>query len=153
MSKRIVCPATTCRAESSGELDDCARCGTPLRSYARLMTHSAQLFNQGLAAARAGELARARDLFAAVVHWHPIDLEARNALAMACLALGDRAAASSHWETVLARSPTDALASRGRAALAGAPASDAPAERATPARPKKGASDRPRKGGRPGKRR
>jgi hypothetical protein len=66
-----------------------------------------------LARARTGEIEQARDLFAAVVYWCPKDLEAHNALAMACLALNDLIEAKRQWEFVLAHAPTDALAMRG----------------------------------------
>lgn len=72
-----------------------------------------------MAAAAAGELAGARELFAAVVHWCPLDAEARNALAMACHQLGDAEAARAHWAAVLARSPRDPMATAGLAASAG----------------------------------
>ena len=109
----LTCPITTCRAANDLGAAVCVRCGAPLTGYARLVAYPALLFNLGLEAARAGQLPRARDLFAAVVHWCPMDLEARNALAMACLAVGDRSEARLHWETVLARSPSNPIAARG----------------------------------------
>src|SRR5947209_14725003 len=117
---RLTCPGGTCRADNDAQAEVCVRCGTPLRGYARLSTYPAHLFNLGLSAAREGQVARARDLFAAVVYWCPMDLEARNALAMASYALGDATEARHHWETVLARFPADALATRGLAELASA---------------------------------
>jgi Flp pilus assembly protein TadD len=114
---RLTCPAVSCRADNDARADACARCGTPLSAYARLSVYPARLFNQGLAAARGGQLLRARDLFAAVVCWCPLDMEARNALAMACYALGDKTEALIHWRTVLARLPEDAIARQGVAAI------------------------------------
>ncbi len=114
---QITCPIQTCRTPNDPDRDSCVRCASPLRSYALLSSYPARLFNQGLAAARHGQTTRARDLFAAVVHWCPVDVEARNALAMACFALGDFAEARHHWEYVLARIPADALAKRGLARL------------------------------------
>ena len=90
-----------------------------MRHYARLTAYAAQLFNRGLAAANAGDLESARDLFAAVVYWCPLDGEARNALALACHRLGDTASARSHWSEVLARSPDDPVATAGLAASGG----------------------------------
>lgn len=114
---KLICPASACRAGNHAQAEVCERCGTPLRGYARLSTYPARLFNLGLSAARAGKVARARDFFAAVVHWCPMDLEARNALAMACFALGDETEARHHWEMILERSPVDALVMQGLAAL------------------------------------
>jgi Flp pilus assembly protein TadD len=48
-----------------------------------------------------------------VVHWCPHDLEARNALALALLHLGDRPAAQHQWTQVLHRRPSDPLATAG----------------------------------------
>lgn len=92
---------------------ECVRCGTPLQSYIRLLNYPASLFNQGLAKARAGAFRQARDLFAAVVYWCPKDVEARNALAMTCLALQDLLEARRQWKLVLDQVPTDAIALRG----------------------------------------
>lgn len=89
----------------------------PLRNYARLSGHPARLFNAGLTAARAGDLTAARDLFAAVVHWCPLDWEARNALALASYQLGDLDQARLHWLTVLERQPQDPTATTGLANL------------------------------------
>jgi Flp pilus assembly protein TadD len=114
----IICPVAACRTANESSADECARCGTPLRSYTLLQSCAAHLFNQGLRAARGGHLSRARDCFAAVVHWCPVDLEARNALAAACLALRDRTEARRHWEAVLQRSAGDRLALQGLHALA-----------------------------------
>jgi Flp pilus assembly protein TadD len=89
------------------------RCGAPLQAYAHLLSAAACLFNRGLKAARAGDFRLARDLFASVVYWCPIDMEARNALAAACFAVRDFDAASLHWKVVLTRSPSDAIAMAG----------------------------------------
>lgn len=118
----IICPVSLCRAENEAHAAVCVRCQTPLRSYVRLYSYPARLFNLGLAAARQGQLTQARDLFAAVVYWMPMDLEARNALALACFALNDAEAARQHWQTVLARSATDPIATQGRLLLAQRPA-------------------------------
>ncbi|GCE07569.1 hypothetical protein [Dictyobacter aurantiacus] len=91
----------------------CIRCGTPLQNYIQLLNYPARLFNEGLVKARHGEFEQARDLFAAVVYWCPRDLEARNALAMACLAMHDLLEARRQWEYVLHQAPADALAQRG----------------------------------------
>ncbi len=110
---KITCPESSCRKENDVLAEECVRCGTPLQSYVQLLNYPAQLFNEGLLKARSGELEQARDLFAAVVYWCPKDLEARNALAMACLALYDLLEARRQWELVLAQSPADTLALRG----------------------------------------
>jgi cytochrome c-type biogenesis protein CcmH/NrfG len=89
-----------------------------LRHYARLRVYPDQLFNRGLSAAAAGDLGTARDLFAAVVHWCPLDIEARNALALAGFQLGDHATARLNWKAVLDRSPGDHLATEGLSRLA-----------------------------------
>lgn len=89
----------------------------PLRNYVRLAGHPTRLFNAGLTAARAGDLTAARDLFAAVVHWCPLDWEARSALALASFQLGDRDQARRHWRTVLERQPQDPTATAGLANL------------------------------------
>ena len=117
---RLTCPVATCRTDNDVQAEVCVHCGTPLRAYTRLSTYPAHLFNQGLSEARKGKTAHARDLFAAVVYWCPMDLEARNALAMACYISGDSAEARRQWEMVLSRSPTDPLATGGLAALTGA---------------------------------
>lgn len=91
----------------------------PLRNHVRLAGHPARLFNAGLTAARAGDLASARDLFAAVVHWCPLDGEARSALALACYQLGDLEKARRHWQKVLERQPQDPIATAGLAKLNG----------------------------------
>jgi Flp pilus assembly protein TadD len=89
----------------------------PLRNYVRLAGHPARLFNAGLTAARAGDLTTARDLFAAVVHWCPLDWEARSALALASYQLGDLGQARLHWRKVLDRQPQDPIATAGLANL------------------------------------
>jgi cytochrome c-type biogenesis protein CcmH/NrfG len=119
----VRCPLADCDAENAADADLCVRCGTPLRHYARLAGYADQLFNRGLAAAAAGDLSAARDLFAAVVHWCPFDVEARNALALACFRLADHTAARAHWTAVLDRRPDDQLATRGLARLAPPPSS------------------------------
>jgi len=118
MVMALTCPATRCRAPLDSAVDACPRCGTPLLSYARLAAHPATLFNRGLAAARGGRMREARDLFAAVVHWCPLDSEARNAYALACLRSGDKAQARKAWEAVLEASPRDAVALKGVQLLA-----------------------------------
>ena len=118
----VACPVGTCRSPNDAGAQVCDRCGTPLRAYVQLATAAAQLFNRGLRAARDGDAPLARDLFAAVVHWCPMDLEARNALASACFMLRDFCAARGHWEAVLQRSPGDPIAQRGVAAVAAGPA-------------------------------
>lgn len=110
---KITCPESSCRKENDALAEECVRCGTPLQSYVQLLNYPAHLFNEGLLKARNGEIEQARDLFAAVVYWCPKDLEARNALAMACLALRHTLEAGRQWEIVLAQSPTDTLALRG----------------------------------------
>jgi Flp pilus assembly protein TadD len=117
----VRCPLTDCATENAADADTCVRCGTPLRHLARLSVYPDHLFNRGLAAAMAGELGTARDLFAAVVHWCPLDVEARNALALASFQLDDHAAARANWTTVLERFPGDAMAAEGLARLAAHP--------------------------------
>ncbi len=117
----LICPAAGCRTENDPAAPACVTCGTPLTGYVRLSVFPAKLFNQGLEAARHGKLAQARDCFAAVVAWCPLDLEARNALAQACYALGDTETATEHWQVVLSRSPKDALAVKGLRALSRPP--------------------------------
>ena len=114
---KLNCPVNTCQAENDAEAEVCSRCGTPFSGFAQLSTYPAHLFNQGLSAAREGQMSRARDLFSAVVYWCPTDREARNALGMACLALGDQPEARHHWETVLNRFPKDPIATQGIATL------------------------------------
>ncbi|MBO0913165.1 tetratricopeptide repeat protein [Streptomyces laculatispora] len=114
----VRCPVLLCREENAYGAEVCGGCRTPLSGYARLHIYPAYLFNQGLAAARAGRLAAARDCFAAVVHWCPGDTEARNALALAGLRLGDRSEAYRQWTEVLDRRPGDPKAAQGLARLA-----------------------------------
>jgi hypothetical protein len=121
----ITCPMLRCQSPNDPYTERCRRCGVPLTRWLRLRVHAARLFNEGLAAARGGEPAAARDRFAAVVHWHPHDIEARNALALAAYEAGDVPEAARQWQTVLAQSPRDAMARRG---LAGCPAPDAAEE-------------------------
>lgn len=109
----LQCPVPRCGTGNEFAAAECAGCGTPLTSYARVSAYPAKLFNRGLAAASEGRLAEARDLFAALVHWCPLDLEARSALALACLDLGDSEAARRHWELVLSRRPGDTMAAEG----------------------------------------
>lgn len=112
---RLLCPV--CKNENSSEIAVCSQCGTSLDGLQNLSIYPSQLFNLGLVAAKNGENTRARDLFAAVVHWCPLDQDARNALATACLSLGDHTEARRHWETVLSRSPTNENAMNGLAVL------------------------------------
>jgi Flp pilus assembly protein TadD len=138
----LTCPASRCRAENEPDAEVCVRCQTPLRSYARLSAYPAALFNRGLAAARAGRLGEARDLFSAVMWWCPLDLDARNAFALACFRQGDRAEARRNWGQVLARSPRNEVALQGLAMLdRGAP----PRRQQAPARKR---SQPPRRKGR-----
>jgi tetratricopeptide (TPR) repeat protein len=113
----VVCPIARCRAENEPTAVSCRRCGTPLQAYVRLSAHAARLFNEGLAAARAGDHATARDRFAAIVHWYPDDTEAHNALALACYHLGAHTEAHHHWHLTLTREPDDPVARRGVAHL------------------------------------
>lgn len=106
-----------CGTANSPDAEFCTRCGVPVQSYHRLASHPVRLFNAGLRAARAGDLTVARDLFAAVVHWCPLDWEARTALAMACFQLGDHDQARHHWTAVLDRHPTEPIATSGLAQL------------------------------------
>ncbi|MFI6516486.1 hypothetical protein ACIBF1_13085 [Spirillospora sp. NPDC050679] len=117
----VRCPDPRCGTGNPYDAEDCAGCGAPVRAYGRLTAYAAHLFNRGLAAAREGRTAEARDLFAAVVHWCPADVEARNALALAGLRLGDADGARRQWELVLARRPGDPLAEKGLSLLAAAP--------------------------------
>jgi hypothetical protein len=114
---QLVCPQPSCRADNEWTSEFCRRCETPLRSYARLAAFPALLFNRGLRAAREGRLAEARDHFAAVILWCPLDVEARNAFALACYCLGDKAEAGAQWEHVLERSRGNAAATQALAAL------------------------------------
>jgi len=109
----ITCPESSCRAENDARQERCLRCQTPLRGYVKLLNHHHRLFNQGLACARRDEYAQARDAFAAVVAWCPRDIEARNALAMACFALRDWQAARLQWQKALELAPNDAIARQG----------------------------------------
>lgn len=113
------------------------------RGHTRIRAHAARLFNDGLAAARNGHPAAARDYFAACVGWYPHDREARSALALACLETGDREAARAHWQLVLAQRPSDRTAQRGLALLDAA-ASPAPVPpRREPAEAQAEAPERP----------
>ncbi len=114
---KIICPESKCRLENDALAEVCERCQTPLQAYVQLLVHPARLFNKGLAMARENQYAQARDLFAAIVHWCPMDMEARNALAMACFVLNDLDQAHFHWERILAQSPADTLAKQGLAAI------------------------------------
>lgn len=115
---KLPCPASTCRAENDVGNKTCVNCGIPLQEYFLLCMYPSQLFNQGLREARAGRFAHARDLFAAVVYWCPEDKVARNALATACLELGDRMEADCQWRRVLKQFLSDPLATQGLAMLA-----------------------------------
>jgi tetratricopeptide (TPR) repeat protein len=108
----LACPAR-CGADNEPDAERCTGCGAPLRNHARLTEHAAHLFNNGLRAAANGELATARELFAALVHWHPRDRDARNALALANFQLGDHDRARHHWTEVRAQRPNDAFADAG----------------------------------------
>ncbi|TDB91399.1 hypothetical protein E1264_01860 [Actinomadura sp. KC216] len=114
----IRCPLPRCGAGNPFDADECEGCGAPVRGHARLSVYAAYLFNRGLAEARAGRLASARDHFAAVVHWCPADAEARNALALAGYRLGDVAEARRQWGLVCERYPDDPLARRGLSLVA-----------------------------------
>ena len=116
--ERLPCPVSTCHADNDVRAETCIACGVSLREYFRLSAYPAQLFNQGLAAARAGRFAQARDLFAAVISWCPTDVTARNAFAAACLELHDLDEARRQWETVVASSPADPLATKGLTIIA-----------------------------------
>ena len=109
----IICPEILCRAENDARHERCRRCQTPLRGYVKLLNQHHRLFNQGLACARRGEYAQARDAFAAVVAWCPRDIDARNALALACFALHDWQAARAQWQKTLEQAPNDVLAHQG----------------------------------------
>jgi Flp pilus assembly protein TadD len=89
-----------------------------VHQHQRIRAHAARLFNEGLAAGQAGQAVAARDLFAAIVYWYPYDLEARNALALACLESGDDQTARGHWAYILSRRPDDTKALRGMILLA-----------------------------------
>ncbi|MGH2510323.1 MAG: hypothetical protein ACRDHZ_23355 [Ktedonobacteraceae bacterium] len=115
---KVQCPVTTCRVENDAQAIICIGCHTPLQEYTRLLFYPSQLFNAGLAAARDRRLKQARDLFASVVQWCPRDIEARNALAMACFALKDWSEARRQWGIVQTQSPDDLIAQRGQIALA-----------------------------------
>src|SRR3954469_25442301 len=60
----VRCPISGCETMNAARAEVCAGCDTPLSNHARLAAYPAYLFNRGLADARAGRLARARDLFA-----------------------------------------------------------------------------------------
>ena len=113
----LPCPRATCRTENPADAERCIRCQVPLRGYARLTVYAARLFNEGLRAARCADITRARELFAAVVFWCPMDVQARHALAMASLAQDDLDGAEGHWTVLKKRSPSDDLATRGLAAV------------------------------------
>ncbi len=109
----IICPESSCRAENDARQEQCTCAYSPLRGDVKLLNHHHHLFNQGLECARRGEYAQARDAFAAVVAWCPRDIEARNALAMACFALHDWQAARRQWLNALELAPNDAIALQG----------------------------------------
>jgi hypothetical protein len=116
-SGRIICPVSDCATENEAVAAVCVACLTPLGGYARLSLFPRVLFNRGLQAARNGDSLEARECFAAVVLWHPDDLQSRNAYALACLDSRDLGAAGQAWRNVLARSPADPLATAGLRAL------------------------------------
>jgi thioredoxin-like negative regulator of GroEL len=109
----ITCPESSCRAENDARHELCINCATPLRGYVKLLNYHHHLFNQGLALARSGAYTQARDKFSSVVEWCPKDIEARNALAMACFAMKDLELARFHWQKVLEQVPNDATARKG----------------------------------------
>ena len=109
----ITCPESSCRAEIDAHLEQCTHCATPLRRYVKLLNQHHRLFNKGLECARREEYSQARDAFAAIVAWCPQDIEARNALAMACFALRDWHMARAQWQKVLELAPDDAIARQG----------------------------------------
>jgi hypothetical protein len=113
----VRCPVPNCGTDNDATADSCARCGIPVRNFARLSAYPAQLFNRALSAARSDDLGTARELFAAVVHWCPHDWEARNALALAHFQLGDTTQARHHWTLVLGQRPEDPFATAGLARL------------------------------------
>jgi|GEM_PF-3648556 len=114
----IVCPIPQCRKPNNLESETCQACGTPLREYARLVNHSARLFNNGLDAASDSRLDEAIESFAAVVHWCPSDLDARNALAQAYFESDNDRAARRHWDQVLERKSKNEIALKGLELLA-----------------------------------
>lgn len=75
------------------------------------------VYNEGLEYARQGHIKHARTLFAAVVYWCPNDIEARNALALACFTDGDYPQAQQQWNIVLSQSSQDKTALRGVQAI------------------------------------
>jgi len=125
---QFICPVGTCQTENELHADVCVRCGIPLQGYKRLKFYPSHLFNTGLAKARDGQFRQARDFFAAVVLWYPMDVEARNALAMACFAQGDNNEAYQQWSIVLQQIPTNFTALHGLETLAKAQ-HDSPAEK------------------------
>jgi len=147
------CPVGACGAENDPLADACEGCGVPLRGYARVASHAARLFNQGLEAAREDRLGRARDLFAALVYWCPLDIEARNSLASTCMAMGDRAEAQNHWQQVLEKAPGDPIATAGLMALDRPDSTELslPASPVTPA-PKPRTQKKKKKGGKKARR-
>ncbi|MBK8099468.1 MAG: tetratricopeptide repeat protein [Planctomycetes bacterium] len=109
------CPLVPCSRENDPTATNCSKCGTPLRQHARLSSHAARLFNRGLEAARAGQAVEAAEQFAAVVLWHPRDLDARVALGWCHLSAGHPDDARRQFEIALQQSPGLALAVRGLA--------------------------------------
>jgi len=114
---KLTCPVSICQADNDFNAEVCKRCGLPLRGFAKMSIYPAHLFNKGLSEARANRITHARDLFAAVVYWCPMDCEAHNALAMTCFALEDYIEAQCQWEMVLKQSPANTLAAQGLAAI------------------------------------
>ncbi len=111
------CPINTCHTDNDLQANVCMCCGISLHEYFRLFVHPAYLFNQGLDAARKGNFALARDLFAAVIYWCPKDWNARNAFAAACLELDDLDEARRQWQLVRDGHPKDICAAQGIAVL------------------------------------
>lgn len=109
----LICPIGTCQTSNDLHAETCIRCGIPLQGYKRMKIYSSQLFNDGLVKSRSGHYREARDVFAAIVCWYPMDIEARNALAMVCLAQKDFEQASQQWNIVLQQSPSNAIARQG----------------------------------------
>ncbi|NIM12394.1 MAG: hypothetical protein GTO45_09795 [Candidatus Aminicenantes bacterium] len=137
---RLCCPVSNCQAENHMGAERCERCGIPLLGYTRLAIYPNILFNLGLSAARQGNMNRARDLFSAVVYWYPMDLEARNALALACFTLSDFEEARSQWGEVLEKKSTDLTAVKGLELLQNVskiPSANAPKNRPKPSSKKK----------------
>ena len=103
----IICPQSSCRTSNDVNATSCSHCGTLLQGYMHLSLYPAQLFNQGLEAARQGNVRYARDLFASVIQWCPQDIEARKAFAMACIATKDEQLAYQQYKHIASLAPHD----------------------------------------------